>query len=196
MKNGILRNELFVCDHLGSSAHDEKDIMGFSVGHPSGTGLVNYLRYHAFPDENIGNMRTYMVRDVRTDELACYFSLKAGLISVNEVLTENGIEFDTLPGVELANFAVNDTYIKNHRNLKGLGSIIFTDFVVPIIENSSDNIGIRIIYLFALPETDLIQQYEKNYGFARLEKKAEDELHRRLKPGYDESCIFMYQSLK
>lgn len=53
MKDGILRNELFVCDHLGTSAHDEKDIMGFSVGHPSGTGLVNYLRYHAFPDENI-----------------------------------------------------------------------------------------------------------------------------------------------
>ena len=63
MKNGILRNELFVCDHFESSAYDEKDIMGFSVGHPSGTGLVNYLRYHAFPDENIGNMRTYMVRD-------------------------------------------------------------------------------------------------------------------------------------
>lgn len=196
MKDGILRNELFVCDHLGSSAHDEKDIMSFSVKHQSGLGLVSYLRYHAFPDERIGNMRTYMVRDIRTCELACYFSLKAGLISVNEVITENGIEFDTLPGVELANFAVNYTYIRNHKNLKGLGNIIFTDFVVPIIENSSDNIGIRIIYLFALPENDLIQQYEKNYGFTRLEKKAEEELHRRLKPGYDESCIFMYQSLK
>ena len=33
MKNGLLRNELFVCDHFESSAYDEKDIMGFSVRH-------------------------------------------------------------------------------------------------------------------------------------------------------------------
>ena len=196
MKSETLQNDLFVCDHLGSSDRDEKDILSFSVKHKSGSGLVNYIRYQAFPDEDMSNMRTYVVRDIRTKELAGYFSLKAGLISVNEILTDDGVEFDTLPGVELANFAVNDTYIRNHENLKGVGSVIFTDFIVPIIESSSDSIGIRIIYLFALPEEDLIQRYERSYGFARLEKKAEDELHRRLKPGYDESCIFMYQSLK
>ena len=196
MKKGIMQNKLFFCDHLGNSEDDERDIMNFTVKRQSGMGLVNYLKYRAFPDELMGNMRTYIVRDSRTMELAGYFSLKSGLISLNEVLTDEGTDFDTLPGIELANFAINDGYIQKHKNQKGVGLVLFTDFIVPIIERCAEDVGIRLIYIFALPEDDLIERYEKDYGFARLDKKSEDELHRRLKPGCDKSCIFMYQTLK
>lgn len=40
----------------------------------------------------------------------------------------------------------------------------------------------------------LMKTYER-YGFHRLPANAEDQLHQRLKPAYDESCIFMYQLL-
>ena len=102
--------------------------------------------------------------------------------------------FDTLPGVELADFAVNQTYIRKHRDLKGVGLVIYNSFILPIIREAAETIGIKILYLFALPYDDLIQRYE-TYGFSRLEKELEEELHKRLKPSYDDSCRFMFRML-
>ncbi len=187
-------NELFSCHHLGESSKDEQDVMQFSTKYNTGRGLVNYLQYYAFPDEETGNMRTYVIRDKRSDEFVAYFSLKAGLISLNESISDNEVEFETLPGVEIANFAVNYKYTQKHEKMHGIGKVIFTDFIVPIIQKTSKSIGIRLIYIFALPVAELIDRYNE-YGFARLDIKSEDALHRRLKPTYDFSCIFMYQLL-
>ena len=195
MLKGILQNDLFYCNHLGASENDERDIKDFTVIDSNGEGLISYLRYLAFPDEDSGTMRTYIVRDIYSSELVGYFSLKAGLISVNEVHTENGESFDTIPGVEVTNFAVNNTYIRNHPDMKGIGLIIFNDFIVPIIENASKSIGIKIIYIFSLPFERLINRYH-SYGFLRLDSESENELHKRLKPNYDEECIFMFQQLQ
>lgn len=201
MLRGILQNDLFYCNHLGMSDQDEQDIKNFTVRDKKGAGLLEYIRYYAFPEEDAGIMRTYMVRDNRTSELVGYFSLKAGLISLNEreevfVDSQTGEEkkkavFDTLPGVELANFAVNHSYVKANPGMKGVGQVIFDSFIVPIIRQSSESIGIKILYLFALPYQDLISRYE-DYGFSRLDNPYEDQLHSRLKPFYDDSCKFMY----
>ena len=102
--------------------------------------------------------------------------------------------FDTLPGVELADFAINQRYIENHQDLKGVGLVIFKRFILPIINQAAEMIGIKILYLFALPYEDLIARYEK-YGFSRLDEPYELELHRRLKPEYDDTCMFMYRML-
>ena len=195
MLKGILQNDLFYCNHLGVSENDERDILSFTVKGPNGEGLVRYLQYLAFPEEEAGTMRTYIVRDNFSSELVGYFSVKAGLISVNEVHTEDEETFDTIPGVEIANFAVNDTYLQRHSELKGTGLIIFNDFIVPVIQEASKNVGVKIIYIFALPFERLINRY-REYGFLRLDSVSEDELHKRLKPNYDENCIFMFQQLR
>lgn len=213
MLKGILQNEFYFCNHIGVSENDEKDIMSFSARDAKGNGLVRYLRQCAFSDEDDGTMRTYIVRDNVTSEMVGYFSLKAGLISYNEhdvpVLDDETGEkvidnetgkvqmrhvFDTLPGVELANFAVNETYVRKNPIMKGAGFIIYQRFILPIIREAAEGIGIKIVYLFALPYDDLISHYYK-YGFKRLEEKYEDNIHSRLKPKYDESCIFMYTML-
>ena len=194
MLKGILQNDLFYCNHLGVSENDEKDVLSFSVKDSNGEGLVRYLRYMAFPEEDAGTMRTYIVRDNFSSELVGYFSVKAGLISVNEVHTEDEETFDTIPGVEIANCAVNDTYLQNHPELKGTGLIIFNDFIVPVIQEASKSVGVKIVYIFALPFERLINRY-REYGFLRLDSTSEDELHKRLKPNYDENCIFMFQQL-
>lgn len=139
-------------------------------------------------------MRTYFIRDISTNELVCYFSLKAGLISFNEISSNKKVSFDILPGIELANFAVNDVYIHNHPNAKGIGLLIFLDFIIPIVRRVSVEVGVRIIYIFALPFESLINIY-RDYGFKRLSKSNENQLHRRIKPSYDENCIFMYQMI-
>ena len=194
MLKGILQNDLFYCNHLGVSEHDEQDILSFTVKDRTGQGLVNYLRFMAFPEEDAGTMRTYMVRDNYSSELVGYFSLKAGLISINEISTESEAAFDTIPGVEVANFAVNQAYIQKHKDLHGTGLIIFNDFIVPVIKETAKNIGVKIIYIFALPFERLIKRYGE-YGFLRLDSTSENELHKRLKPNYDQNCIFMFQQL-
>ncbi len=96
--------------------------------------------------------------------------------------------------MEVANFAVNQAYLQKHKELHGTGLIIFNDFIVPTIEEAAKSIGVKIIYIFALPFERLIKRYGE-YGFLRLDSAAEDELHKRLKPNYDENCIFMFQQL-
>ena len=194
MLKGILQNDLFYCNHLGVSENDEQDILSFTLKDPHGQGLVDYLRLMAFPEEDAGTMRTYIIRDTFSSEMVGYFSLKAGLISVNEVHTEEEVTFDTIPGVEVANFAVNNTYLANHPELRGTGLIIFNDFIVPVVQEAAKSVGVKIIYIFALPFDRLIDRY-KDYGFRRLDSASEDELHKRLKPNYDENCIFMFQLL-
>ena len=213
MLKGKFQSELFYCNHLGVSEKDEQDIMNFEIRDEKGAGLLYYIQHYAFPDEEDGTMRTYVVRDNRSSELVGYFSLKAGLISYNEhnefvvddstgkKLTDDVTgefvtrrTFETLPGVELADFAVNQAYIKNHPDLKGVGLVIFNMFILPVIREAAETIGIKILYIFALPYEDLISRYEK-YGFSRLDPKLEADLHTRLKPNYDGSCIFMYRML-
>lgn len=213
MLKGKLQSELFYCNHLGVSENDERDIMNFVIRDEKGAGLLQYIQHYAFPDEDEGTMRTYMVRDNRSNELVGYFSLKAGLYSYNErdavVIDERtGKElideetgkpktrrvFDTLPGIELADFAVNHAYIRNHPDLKGVGLVIYNNFILPIVKEAAEIIGIKILYIYALPYEELISRYEK-YGFSRLAPQYERQLHSRLKPGYDDSCIFMFRAL-
>ena len=73
----ILQNEWFRCDHLGDSERDREDVRDFTTK----AGRGDYLQNRAFADEEAGVMRTYMVRERQTMELAGYFSLKAGFVS-------------------------------------------------------------------------------------------------------------------
>jgi len=188
------QNSYFICSHLGDAPQDVVDIDKFSVCHPeTGRGLEEYLKNRALLDEKSNVMRTYMVRFKRTGECVGYFSLKAGLVSMNEEKTHLGVTFDTVPGVELANFAINNAFMQKH-NLKGLGALLFSELIVPFVKKHSNTLGICMIYLFALPYDKLIKTYE-GYGFHRLPATAEKKLHQRLKPMYDTSCIFMYQLL-
>ena len=77
MLKGILQSELFYCNHLGVFENDEKDIMNFTIDRDEGSGLLDYIQHHAFPEEDAGIMRTYLVRDNKSSELVSYFSLKA-----------------------------------------------------------------------------------------------------------------------
>lgn len=200
MRKGILQGDFFYCDHLGASCHDEHDVLNFSVDRPEGFGLVSYVQRYAFSDEAFGVMRTYVVRDLQTSELVGYFSLKSGLVSLNEreVEVQEGeskrteILFDTVPGVELANFAINSSYIKNRPSVKGIGVVLFQQFVLPIVRQVAENVAVTILYIFALPYDGLIKRYKDVYGFERLGEYDEHELHKRLKPAYDQSCVFMY----
>ncbi len=187
------QSENLVCNHLGTKVRDLEDISAFEIIPETGRGLELYLKKQALRDERSGVMRTYLVRFKSSGELVGYFSLKAGLVSLNEKIASGKVTFDTLPGVELANFAVNSAFTQKH-NAKGLGFLLFSRLIAPFVKEQAKTLGIYMLYLFALPYERLMKAYE-NYGFYRLPPHAEDQLHQRLKPTYDKSCIFMYQPL-
>ena len=193
MKILLLCDKLFYCAHIRQD--DSVDIKTFLILRENCQSLAQYLKYEALIDESANKMKTYLVRDKYSNEIAAYFSLKAGLISIENSDEERDEFFDTLPGFELANFAVNDSYICKHPHSKGLGFVVFTDFISPIVEMASNLIGAKILYVFALPYDTLLTHYRQKYGFTRLDKEQEDKLHKRIKNDYDQTCIFMYMRI-
>ena len=185
-------NEVFYCEHINDKKENAMLISDFTVKYKSGENLVSYLVNVAIHDEYKNTNRTYLVKDCITNEIVAYFSLKAGLVSLDESQVDN--EFDTVPGVELAQFAVNSSY-SLYNKVKGIGEIVFYYFILPIVKEISKDLGVSFLYIFALPEERLINHYKDKLHFKRLSHEEEEKLHSRIKPRYDESCIFMYQSL-
>ena len=65
------------------------------------------------------------IKDVETHEIASYFTLKAGLFTLE--LSKD--VFYTIPLIELSNFAVNSSYRKQHPELSEIGKTTFREFV-------------------------------------------------------------------
>ena len=187
-------NELFYCEHILDNIQNPEMIKTFQVNQKTGQGLEYYLKKSAIIEENMHIARTYLVKDKDTHEIVAYFSLKAGMIAANERKSFFRSEFDSVPGIELANFAVNGLYKEAHEEYEGIGKIIFLDFILPIVKKAAKYIGIKYIYIFALPYDHLINYY-KTLEFTRLSFLEELFMHRRIRPRYDRRCIFMAQKI-
>ena len=193
--NILCEGENVYCHPLATATEaDVRDVMSFEPLTPKGHGLASYLRYLAFPDEEAGEMRTYLVRDKDTDELVGYFSLKAGSMTHGESVEDGRATFDASPGVELANFAMSKAYREEHPQTRGSGETIFRELVLDIVRRTAQLVGVSVVYLFALPDERLIAAYER-YGFSRLDPDREALLHARMKPRYDAQCVFMFMRL-
>ena len=68
------RNEPLMTVPIFYSGLTDEEIRDFDVGHKEGYGLVQYLRGMAESEEEQNRMRTYIVRDTKTNEVAGYFS--------------------------------------------------------------------------------------------------------------------------
>ena len=103
------------------------DVSGFTS--KKGHGLEMYIKIHALGDEETNLARTYLVLDSSTKQIAAYFTLRTGLITVSRGLFKG---FDAYTGIELANFAVNDSYREVNDVVPRFGSYVFSQFVLPL----------------------------------------------------------------
>ena len=165
----------------------DDDVSEFSVNR--GKGLESYLKNCALADELSGDSRTYLVMKRNSNTLIGYFSLRTGLIPVKR---DNSDEFDTYSGIELANFAVNDTTRKEITDISKLGVYIFNSFIFPLVDDISKLVGAEYLYIYALPEEKLMEYY-KTMGFELFPREAEEYIYHHTKPYYDKGCRFMYQ---
>jgi len=186
-------SKLFTIEHLYDSTENEELISNFTV-RGNAAGLENYLKYSSFDDEDGNLSRTYLVKDKMTRELAGYFTLRTGLIT-QKIPADNDKEvFDSLPAIELSNFAVNSQYKSHHPDMERVGLYMVQNFVFPLAKCISNFVGVNALYLYALPFEKLIKHYE-TMGFSRLPPELEQFVQAHVKPKYDEGCIFMYQTL-
>ena len=186
-----INHPIFMYEHLFDSPDNASAIKHFLVTEKNGLGLEYYLKETAAIDEQNQMNTTYLVKDKVTKEIAGYFSLRTGLFT----LTDDSPEyFDSIPAIELSNFAVNALYRKNHPETKSIGRIMFSEFIIPVVQHIKSFVAVRALYIYALPEQKLIQHYQ-TLGFSRLEPEEEAFVHSHVKPKYDDGCIFMYQIL-
>lgn len=85
----------YFCSHL--TEKDIDAISDFQVTRSEGKGLEYYLKDQALLDEESFQARTYLVRNIDTNELVAYFSLKAGFVAVNEQLREGNVFLTRFP---------------------------------------------------------------------------------------------------
>jgi len=107
--------------------HLTKDIDLSGFVSKKGYGLEHYLKEDALIHENLKLSRTYLVLDSQTKQIAAYFTLRTGLITISRGLFKG---FDALTGIELANFAVNDLYREVHNVIPGFGAYVFSQFII------------------------------------------------------------------
>ncbi len=138
-------------------------IKTFSVKENPGEGLEKYLKNNSVIDEENSLARTYLIKDKRSKELAAYFSLRSGLFTISA--SEDF--FYAILAIELAHFAVNENYRKNHLEVLEIGKTVFLEFILPYVDFMKSLVGIKALYIYALPEAKLITHYEK-FGFHRL----------------------------
>lgn len=180
-----LSNQVFDIIHLTKDV----DLSSFSV--QKGYGLELYLKEYALRDEVNHDARTYLIVTTDTKELASYFTLRTGLITVSRGFLKG---FDAYTGIELANFAVNSSYKEAHDMIPKLGSYIFSEFILPLIKYIGLYIGAAYLYIYALPEDRLMKHY-KTMGFRYMSRQESKFIYRHVKPVYDQSCVFMYQKI-
>ena len=185
----IFETSAYSVEHILETPNYKKLISSFTVGNDA-EGLESYLKHASIGDEKANLARTYLVIDKASGELACYFSLRNGLITVQ--LEDD--DFDSLPAIELSNFAINDTYRQKHTELQKLGVHIFDVFILPISRCMSQYVGANSLYIYALPNDRLIEHYG-TMGFSLLPEDQEKFVQAHVKPKYDAGCRFMYQTL-
>lgn len=184
-----LNNQYYKISHLLD--YDLESLKSFRINNPRGAGLAVYLKKYAVANELAGISRTYIISDTKLNMPVAYFTLQTGLITVSRGFFR---KFDVITGIELTNFAVNDAYREAQDIIPKLGAYIFNKFILPIVRDISKYVGAKYLYIYALPEDKLMSHYQ-TMGFSYLPNKEARYVYRHVKPAYDKSCVFMWQSI-
>ncbi|MBO4630275.1 MAG: hypothetical protein J5687_10030 [Treponema sp.] len=158
-------------------------------------GITEYFQRQAIKDEKDFSVRNYVVKIKGTEILIACFTLKCGSIPYSEQAINLTFSKETklVPGIELVNIALNDYSL---RTIKGLniqvGKNIFYDIVQPIVKHISEEVGTKVLYLFAANQK--LANYYKTWGFYPVEDDSYNEnLNNNWQNEYSQNCVFMYK---
>lgn len=132
---------------------------------------------------------TYLVKTTGSNEILAYFTLSSSVIfwEPNGNMIKN-------PAIEINFFSLNDKFtINNNKMNKGLGKMVFEDFVLKTILEISNYVGVSMIILFAIPsEEDKVIKAYQNMGFVLVDDKDVEEY---ILVDHVRSCKLMFYTL-
>lgn len=222
----LFKKSRLYCEQLRKSDSNLKQIQNFYIEREKEIncksdlntviGLEQYLKRRAWLDDRNNLNKIYLVKDRKTKQIAGYFALKAGMVSIGksrlkkqeqEELSKLGIlpVSASVPGIELSQFAVNDKFRQEinkevGKKVIGLGKYFFSNFIFPIIVDVSKKIGVRFFYLYAADGSSdgkLIAYYKEVMGLRQLDNNEimKENMIKPIRSDYDSGCIFMYRTL-
>ena len=147
-------------------------------------------------EEYSGQARTYVVIDTTLNCIIGYFTLRAGQCFINQGNMFKK-KFHVYPGIELAMFAINDQYRELYTDKTfSFGEWIFYRYITEIAKQVAAIVGVRILYIFALPCKPKLISFYKRLGFTNpVYASGKKRYIRTIIPAFDDGCIFMCQNL-
>lgn len=160
----------------------------FRVQHDEGQ-LASYLKKFAKKHEAEKLNKIYLVRSSKTGQLVAWFGLKAATLPYNDI----GDSF-LIPAVELTHFAVDERFKSNVSETERIktGEYIFWKFILPIVQEISEKIGCKSLFVFAIDTPKLVSYYKDTLGFREIIDTDEKQFFEYAAPDYDEGCRFLY----
>ncbi|PXX73651.1 hypothetical protein [Dielma fastidiosa] len=133
------------------------------------TFIKNEVKYYL---ENNTRYVTYLVKSKTNDDILAYFT-----ISASAIFWEPCGNMIKNPAIEINFFSLNDKLtMSDKKPIKGLGKLVFEEFVLPTIKTISKYLGVSTIILFAIPSlNDKVINAYKKMGFVLIDDKDVEE---------------------
>ena len=180
-------NNIIKIDLTDELIRPETNVGSFDCGV---SGMNNYLHYWAKEKTAEHEEFTFLVK--YRGEIIGFYTIKPGIRLEN---WEFG-QFDTGSACEIVNFAVDKNYKERKDAIPLIGKKIFEEVILRRLRMIEEaGMPIEYIILYALPRFRLIWYYIEVLGFRRLPLIEEGKVQRRIRPRYDNQCIFLYKKI-
>lgn len=158
------------------SQHDEVQLEKY---------LKNYSKKHVEKKVN----KIYLIRSTKTHQIASWFGLKTATLPYNDI----GDSF-LIPAIELTHFAVDERYKKadNSSDFMRTGEFIFWNYILPIVQDVSQKVACKALFVFAIDTPKLIKYYKETLQFREITNTNEKQFFEYAVPDYDGDCKFLY----
>lgn len=154
--------------------------------------LSNYLKKLAKKHQSSKVNKIYIIRYASTGQIVAWFGLKSATLPYNEK-----DDSFLIPAIELTHFAVDERF-KNplgKKNTVHTGEYIFWNFILPIVNEVSEKVACKVLFLFAIDTPKLITYYKDVLKFKEITNTNEKQFFEYAAPDYDEGCRFLYYPL-
>ena len=161
------------------SQHDEVQLEKY---------LKNYAKKHVEKKVN----KIYLIRSTKTNQIAAWFGLKTATLPYNDI----GDSF-LIPAIELTHFAVDERYKKADitSEVMRTGEFIFWNYIIPIVQEVSQKVACKVLFVFAIDTPKLIKYYKDILKFKEITNIDEKQYFEFAVPDYDDDCKFLYYPL-
>lgn len=150
--------------------------------------LVKFARKHTEQSLN----KIYLVRNSKTKTIVAWFGLKSATLPFND----KGNLF-LIPAIEMTHFAVDERFKspENEKRPIKTGEFIFWNYILPIVQNVSEAVGCKNLFLFSINTPKLINYYKTKLGFKEFLNLDDKDFFDYAISDYDSDCKFLYMPI-